>query len=483
MNTISYSFTMAMLHSLWQGAGLWLLYKVFAGWLPSNQPLARRNLLFITLLTQLGLFILTAFIYYTAPAVAPTLLITDAVGLPDDRLAIVTTGLFYTYLFVIGYKCMKAIYTWFRFRQLSASGLQKPGIELRFFTEQRALHYGIKKKVKLWFSSTIQTPVTFGYFKPVILLPLALVNHISVQQAETLILHELAHIRNNDYLLNWLLLATENIFFFNPFVRWCCNQVRLEREKNCDLNVIAFDYPATSYAETLLMAERIRQTVPAFQLAAVQQKQQLLQRIRFFCQQEPASARRRFRIALPLLTLLTGGLLLSSVLFFTQRYALTGKGLSELSYTGNLSAPATASLPVKNNTELALKKIVNNITLKMAPVLAANGPVLEKKIKDLAPVINKFAEKAEAFGQNLEKQFAVTPVAQKEIDSVGSEIIVQEENTGINGAALKVYRMIYRNGEWKMVPEWMATSREINNDSAPARRKKDSSRRRVLEAQ
>ncbi|MBK6635063.1 MAG: M48 family metalloprotease [Chitinophagaceae bacterium] len=58
----------------------------------------------------------------------------------------------------------------------------------------------------------------FWFFKPVILLPVALVNNISTQQAETLILHELAHIRTNDYLLNWFLLTAETLFFLILFV-------------------------------------------------------------------------------------------------------------------------------------------------------------------------------------------------------------------------------------------------------------------------
>ena len=101
-----------------------------------------------------------------------------------------------------------------------------------------------------------------------ILLPVALLNNINTAQAETLVLHELSHIKTNDYLLNWFLVVADTIFFYNPFVSALCRRIRIEREKYCDINVIAFAYSPALYAETLLKAERIKQMIPNFQLAA-----------------------------------------------------------------------------------------------------------------------------------------------------------------------------------------------------------------------
>ncbi|MBK7558684.1 MAG: M56 family metallopeptidase [Chitinophagaceae bacterium] len=164
----------------------------------------------------------------------------DLVG--ESSFQQVTPWLFSAYICIIAFKMIKAMYTWYHFKQLYRSGLQKPSVEFKLFTTLKAHQFGIKRKVTIWLSQSINTPVTFGFFKPVILLPVALVNNISTQQAETLILHELAHIRTNDYLLNWFLLTAETIFFFNPFVLSLCKHIRLEREKNCDLQVISFEY-------------------------------------------------------------------------------------------------------------------------------------------------------------------------------------------------------------------------------------------------
>jgi len=282
----SYSFCMAMLHSFWQAGLIILLYVALNKIIhKNNAPLAKRNFLYVALFTQLSLFTLTFFIYFFDTRSSGNLSalaegFANYVGI--EKIQLITPWIFNLYIFIIAYKLIKAIYTWYHFKQQFKTGLLKPDVELKLFTALKAHQFGIKRKVKLWLSTNIQTPVTFGFFKPVILLPVALVNNISVRQAETLILHELTHIRTNDYLLNWFLLFTDTVFFYNPFITSLCNRIRMEREKNCDLSVIAFQYPTVLYAETLLQAERMKQPAPAFQLAAVNRKKQLLHRIHFF---------------------------------------------------------------------------------------------------------------------------------------------------------------------------------------------------------
>ncbi|HEX2683978.1 MAG TPA: M56 family metallopeptidase, partial [Ferruginibacter sp.] len=274
---------MALLHSFWQAALLLLLYTVFEKFIHrNNAPLAKRNFLYLSITAQLVLFGLTFSIYFFGNPGMENIAgmvqnMTAYIG--ADGLQFITPWIFSLYMLVIGYKLIKAIYTWLHFKNKYKTGLQRPGVELKLFTEQKAHLFGIKRKVKLWLSHNVYTPVTFGFFKPVILLPVSLVNSISMQQAETLILHELTHIRTNDYLLNWFLIVAETIFFFNPFVARLCKKIRLEREKNCDMGVIAFEYSPALYAQTLLQAARMKQLVPNFQLAAVNRKKHLLQRI------------------------------------------------------------------------------------------------------------------------------------------------------------------------------------------------------------
>ena len=94
------------------------------------------------------------------------------------------------------------------------------------------------KKVKIGISSTIDTPITFGWIKPIILLPIALVNQLSVKEIESIILHEWAHILRNDYLINIITSLVQLILFFNPFSYLLNKEISLQREIACDNYVI-----------------------------------------------------------------------------------------------------------------------------------------------------------------------------------------------------------------------------------------------------
>ena len=94
------------------------------------------------------------------------------------------------------------------------------------------------KKVKIGISSTIYTPITFGWIKPIILLPIALVNQLSVKEIESIILHEWAHILRNDYLINIITSLVQVILFFNPFSYLLNKEISLQREIACDNYVI-----------------------------------------------------------------------------------------------------------------------------------------------------------------------------------------------------------------------------------------------------
>ena len=186
------------------------------------------------------------------------------------------------YTSVIFFKSMLIVYNWYRFKKICRSTFIKPSIDLKLFTFKKANEFGITRKVTLWFSNAVSTPLTFGFLKPVILMPVALLNHLSIADAESLIIHELTHIKNNDYLLNWLLVIAETLFFYNPFVKIIARKIKLEREKNCDVQVLQFQYPVIRYAETLLKTAKFRTNINFFPLAAVFKNKQLLQRIHFF---------------------------------------------------------------------------------------------------------------------------------------------------------------------------------------------------------
>ena len=92
----------------------------------------------------------------------------------------------------------------------------------------------IKQNIKLVESRLVTIPSVTGFFKPMILLPVGLLSNLPPDQVEAILLHELAHIKRNDYFVNLLQSFIETLFFFNPGVLWVSSLIKTERENCCD---------------------------------------------------------------------------------------------------------------------------------------------------------------------------------------------------------------------------------------------------------
>ncbi|MEP7277121.1 MAG: M56 family metallopeptidase, partial [Bacteroidota bacterium] len=124
------------------------------------------------------------------------------------------------------------------------------------------------------------TPQVIGFLKPVILIPAACLANLSMEQVEAVLLHELVHIKRNDYLTNLLIASVEILFFFNPFVKQLTASIRKEREYCCDDMVIQFQYHPCQYASALLTLEKSRLIPVTYGIAAGgRSQQQLLTRV------------------------------------------------------------------------------------------------------------------------------------------------------------------------------------------------------------
>ncbi len=80
----------------------------------------------------------------------------------------------------------------------------------------------------------IQSPLTIGCIRPVVLVPAALLTGMSPAHLDALLAHELAHIRRYDFLINLLQNLIEMFLFFHPAVWWISKNIRIERENIAD---------------------------------------------------------------------------------------------------------------------------------------------------------------------------------------------------------------------------------------------------------
>ena len=76
----------------------------------------------------------------------------------------------------------------------------------------------IKRAVAIYQSAMTKIPVTLGYIKPVVLIPISIFTNVPPVQIENIIAHELAHVARYDYLFNILQRFVEILFFYHPAV-------------------------------------------------------------------------------------------------------------------------------------------------------------------------------------------------------------------------------------------------------------------------
>jgi len=138
---------------------------------------------------------------------------------------------------------------------------------------------GLDRPVDLLASKHVKTPMVLGWWRPVILVPTGLWTGLDPAQIEALLVHELSHIRRNDYLWNILQSLVEALFYYHPVVWWMSDKLRQERELCCDDLVVNHQQHPTAYAKALLYLEQRRGTQPPLALAATGSGRHLLNRV------------------------------------------------------------------------------------------------------------------------------------------------------------------------------------------------------------
>ncbi|HWW42095.1 M56 family metallopeptidase [Pedobacter sp.] len=138
---------------------------------------------------------------------------------------------------------------------------------------------GIRRHVQLLQSGLAKVPMAAGHLKPVILLPLGMLNGLSTAEVEAILSHELAHIKRRDYLVNLLQSLIEIVFFFNPAVLWVSKLIREERENCCDDLALTCTGSKHDYIKALISCEEFQNNTPAYAMAFTGRKNQLLERV------------------------------------------------------------------------------------------------------------------------------------------------------------------------------------------------------------
>lgn len=273
----------AVLNSLWQLALLWVIFQIIAGAFRTAKSSFKSSIASILLFSGFGWFIYTFISAFSNGAektiISAALSTVESNEQANIWLQQILPIASVVYLVLLTIHLLHFVRNYRYVQVIRNYGLSKMHVEWRMFVNKIAVQMDIRKKVQIWISEFVSSPVTIGFLKPIILVPLAAINHLTAPQLEAVLLHELAHIRRLDYLVNLLINFIHTILYFNPFAKAFVKIVEREREKSCDEMVLQFQYDSHEYATALFTLEKTNIENRQLVIGASGKKNDLLQRV------------------------------------------------------------------------------------------------------------------------------------------------------------------------------------------------------------
>lgn len=309
----------SILHSLWQGAVIYGLVMLMQTAIPGMKAKTRYMLAFSGNTLLLLLFMVTFFTVFDLPinehdrpASALTFAVTDlhpaqsSISQYIERLFPYLVGL---YGFGILIQSIRVFQGYRKISNLKRGPHTQIPESWALLFQTLTQKMQISRKVNFWLSDQVQVPMIIGYLKPVVLLPVALATQMDLNQVEAILIHELSHVRRNDYLFNLIRTMIDTVLFFNPFIWLTGKFIDIEREHACDDLVVELTQTPMTYAHALLKLELLaaEHSLP-FALAATGNKQYLYQRIKRITDMKTNymnSKQKLFAITLTVITLLS----------------------------------------------------------------------------------------------------------------------------------------------------------------------------------
>lgn len=124
--------------------------------------------------------------------------------------------------------------------------------ELLQKVEELARQMGLPRRPAVFLLQGTVSPMLWGFgWRPRLLLPAGLLDQLDEEATDTLILHELAHLRRGDHWVRMLEVLCLCAYWWHPVVWWGRKQLRIVEEECCDAFVVEH-CPGRVYAGALL---------------------------------------------------------------------------------------------------------------------------------------------------------------------------------------------------------------------------------------
>jgi hypothetical protein len=291
-----------------------------------------------------------------------------------------------------------------------------------------------------------------------ILLPVAALNNLTVNQVEAILLHELSHIKRCDYLINLVLTLMHMILYFNPFIKLFMKAAEAERENCCDEMVLQFQYDKISYASALLTLEKATASTQLLMICAAEKKY-LLQRI-----EKIVGVNRKSSFNF---TNFAGAFVLMMVFFMINSVIIVGKNKPNSSpFVGDFSQPFSFFTseeepknkqvnkalwqPVKTKNSVAIGVPITKTTTEEAAIVPGDGAIEDD---DFVPVA--YDETDASLSEDQKKQVVNTVENTKKVlktlqwqeveKSIADAMTTQEKST----AKSKYMKEVEKEVDWK----------------------------------
>ncbi len=366
IKTLAWTF----IHSLWQGLLAALLAAIIIASTRRSTARLRYNLLGIVLVSFMAVTIITFSKEYrqASETVSTTFAGTSFIPVEFNTLektSPVTTVDFiadlsawfnnYANLFMLAWvvffslHCLKLITGLSAVNRLRNYKIHPVPVEWLQKLDELRQKLSVQQPVIFLQSELAKVPMVMGILKPVILLPVGLITHIPPEQVETILLHELAHIRRRDYLVNLFQHVVEAFFFFNPAILWISSLVRQEREACCDDIAVAYSRQKKDYLDALVAFQEYTDHASPYSVAIRTRKGYLLNRVKRIVTKE----NKRLNV-MEKAGLLAGMIIFSAFTFITQEKevgammnAIVEPFKSEQQSSEVFNHPAVDTIPVK----------------------------------------------------------------------------------------------------------------------------------------
>jgi len=134
--------------------------------------------------------------------------------------------------------------------------------------DELSLELGLRRHVRLLQANGPAMPMTWGILRPAILLP-AEADDWTAERRRDVLLHELAHVKRHDFLIQLIARIACAVYWFHPLVWLAATRLREERERACDDHVLRAGATPSAYATHLLEIARGLRAARATSLATV----------------------------------------------------------------------------------------------------------------------------------------------------------------------------------------------------------------------